>query len=90
MPLTDVYEDDEKFDPIKKIKEYAEEHELQYYPKYSGRGMFGKDCVGFVCSHTEMSDIIAELGIEGAHWDQLGLDMIVYYPELQDKENEDA
>lgn len=51
---------------------------------YSGRGMFGKACWGvYGRNSTRIIELAAQSGITGASYDSLGLDTIVYWPELQ-------
>lgn len=53
---------------------------------YSGRGMFGKRCLGVACQPFELQ-------AKDACWDQLGKGMIVYWPSLEpptEKEIEDC
>jgi hypothetical protein len=51
---------------------------------YSGRGMFGAQCVGIVTS--EPMTVIKEAaarGIRGAKTDDMGLQTIIYWPHIQ-------
>lgn len=34
---------------------------VKFYPKYSGRGMYGRECIGIVGSHTDCMNLIAEV-----------------------------
>lgn len=50
---------------------------------YSGRGMFGSTCYGIVCS--DVNECIAQagkFGIIGAKRDSMGMDYIVYFPDI--------
>jgi hypothetical protein len=70
---------------VNKIKEVAEEGYRRFYQDYSGRGMFGRTCVGIVCP--DPHKVIAEVGIKGAKTDSMGLDSIVYWPNIKMPEN---
>lgn len=51
---------------------------------YSGRGMFGRTCVGIECdSSQEVIEEAASRGLRGAAVDNLGLGWIVYWPSVQ-------
>ncbi len=79
------------------VREFCECNADKYYiyERYSGRGMFGRNCVGIVVKHgnsyIEMMAALtryfdehdfddALLEFEGASADALGLDTIVYFP----------
>ena len=52
--------------------------------QYSGRGMYGKNCVGIVTSNpVEVIELAAQVGITGAKMDSMGMDTIVYWPKIQ-------
>lgn len=51
------------------------------YTEYSGRGMYGKTCIGIVCDDPE--DVIAEVGVRGAQMDSMGRRTIVYWPKVK-------
>jgi len=77
--------------------ELLEEMELEPY-SYSGRGMFGKSCVGVTVTNT--TKFIFELGLkigskheeenyeelkegfENIRTDNMGLDYVVYFPDI--------
>jgi hypothetical protein len=63
--------------------QFAEENDLGFRSDYSGRGMFGKTCVGVTTD--DPNDLIAQLGIRGAVVDQMGKRHIVYWPKLSVK-----
>lgn len=51
--------------------------------EYNGRGMFGRTCLGVVCPayvYTRVIEYAAFYGLFGAKVDQMGLSMIVYWP----------
>lgn len=81
------------------IKLFCDENADKYYvyEKYSGRFMFGRECIGIVVRSTySYMDMIAKLTIylnkqgiedtetiiEGMCIDELGLDKIVYFPKI--------
>jgi len=56
----------------------------EVYEDYSGRGMYGAKCLGIVCADpVPCIEYAAENGIRGAVYDQMGLDYIVYWPEIR-------
>lgn len=53
---------------------------------YSGRGMMGKTCVAIYCESGDTDDIIStaeRYGIKNARTDNMGLDMVVYWPNIE-------
>lgn len=82
----------------KAIRNYVEENEgYEIYENYSGRGMFGRTCLGVVVKQGySFMDFLMKLtkymdgnGIEdtdfsldGVSYDALGLDTIVYFPNI--------
>lgn len=80
------------------IKNFISENE-QYslYENYSGRGMFGRTCLGVIVQRNDsFIDFIIKLtkylddngiedvdfSLEGVSYDALGLDTIVYFPNI--------
>jgi hypothetical protein len=66
------------------IRKVAEEEGWQIYEGYSGRNMYGKKCLGVVVSSPE---VVVEMA-DDCLWpdpaiDQLGLQYIVYWPQLK-------
>lgn len=56
------------------------------YEGYSGRGMYGKRCIGISCdSVAACVEAAAVHGLRGAHWDNLGKGWIVYWPQHNPK-----
>ncbi len=56
---------------------------------YSGRFMYGAECIGVVCDNdTECIELAAEKGLKGAKVDNMGKGYIVYYPKFITKEAE--
>lgn len=81
------------------LLDLAEEEDITIYPDYSGRGMFGRQCIGVVGSPSDLvrfiTDVIPriessddELGAQASAWlylqkDDMGLDSIFYWPNIQ-------
>jgi len=56
---------------------------------YSGRNMYGKECLGIDCNYGSEIELIEEAasqGIRGAKIDTMGKGMIVYWPDLEKNE----
>lgn len=80
------------------IRNYVDENDqYELYEGYSGRGMFGRKCLGVVVKqgYSFMDFIInltrymddndvedADFKLEGATYDNLGLDTVVYFPNI--------
>lgn len=80
------------------IKNFINESEqYEIYENYSGRGMFGRSCLGVVVKqgYSFMEFIIkltkylddngiedVDFSLEGVSYDALGLDTIVYFPNI--------
>lgn len=67
----------------------ASDTEAKIYENYSGRGMYGKTCIGVSCDRYDDIKIIeraAVQGLSGAKMDSLGMGTIVYWPEFQGDE----
>jgi hypothetical protein len=62
----------------------AEELGLRVYRDYSGRGMFGRTCIGVVGSMEELDCLLGEVrgSGKGLRKDNMGLDYIYYWPAL--------
>lgn len=68
-----------------------------FYKNYSGRFMFGKQCVGIVCDDTstvlvDLAQYLFEHGVSDVRnalgnvcYDNLGLQVIVYFPSVASK-----
>ena len=89
---------------IELLKEFANEYDCELRTGYSGRGMYGKSCIGFV---TDLSSF--SLGLELALFlnredrtemvdafsqtrvneDSMGLSSIIYFPSIQAEEQDD-
>ena len=71
------------------IQEISNEVDGGVREDYSGRGMFGEHCLGIVCSDANRClEVAGSKGITGGKIDNMGLDMIVYWPNL--KSNDDV
>lgn len=85
------------------IREFCEKNADKYYvhENYSGRGMFGRKCLGIVAKQgnsvmTMMfelarfletyAEVINGTPFENMAYDDLGLDTIVYFPCIADDE----
>lgn len=83
------------------IQRFCEENGYSFREDYSGRGMFGKTCVGIAVDSQESYRIIAELVQELIVYydfddtvhalgnicsDSLGLGTIIYFPKVTIKE----
>lgn len=80
------------------IRNFVDENEgYEIYENYSGRGMFGRTCLGVVVRQGySFMDFLMKLtkymddngvedtdfSLEGVSYDALGLDTIVYFPNL--------
>jgi len=66
----------------KKEEEFKRKaEELGYEVKdYSGRGMFGRECPSVTVEN--YLDFIAEVGMKGLKVDNMGLQWVVYIPEM--------
>lgn len=80
------------------IKNFVNENnQYQLYENYSGRCMFGRTCLGVIVQQNDsFMDFIIKLTkylddndvddvdfkLEGATYDNLGLDTIVYFPNI--------
>lgn len=85
------------------IRNYVEENEgYDIYENYSGRGMFGYQCLGVVVKqgfsfmeflmnltqfldNNDVEDM--NFSLEGVSYDNLGLDTIVYFPNIKTEKN---
>ena len=59
-----------------KFVEKAEELGYEVDMSYSGRGMFGATCPSVTVNNP--NDFIAEMGMKGLKWDNMGLSYVVY------------
>ena len=64
------------------LDEVAAEVDGRVRETYSGRGMYGRECFGIVCTDTSTCiEAAAVHGITGAKTDNMGLQYIVYWPQ---------
>lgn len=75
------------------IKQYCDESGYEFYEDYSGRGMYGEECVGIVVPGNyltriaELCDYIWSFGygpvldvFRSINKDTMGMDTILYFP----------
>lgn len=76
---------------VQVIEEIADENGDGFRRDYSGRGMFGSCCVGIV-TDDPMGTIeeAAARGVRGACQDRMGLNVIVYWPSVKTKREEES
>ena len=80
---------------VKKLEEFCEEYDYNFRPTYSGRGMMGRTCVGFVTDDTEFKlamslvchfgrdEEIVDLFVQSSSAsDDMGMSTIIYFPNL--------
>lgn len=72
--------------------------EYQIHPDYSGRGMFGRTCIGISCDNpfellADLTEYLIAFSVDGVKaklgkicMDDMGLGSIVYFSELSEKE----
>jgi hypothetical protein len=77
-------------DTLKILNEVIENTtDTRIYRKYSGRHMYGKNCLGISGpDEIEIIEEAAERGLKGARVDQLGRGVIVYWPDAPDHGDE--
>lgn len=69
------------------VHEIAVEVGGEVYDGYSGRGMFGKPCLGISCNDAnECLEVAGSHGLKGGQTDQLGRGYIVYWPSIRAEE----
>lgn len=98
--MTTATQIDISVDQINDILSAAELEPMAVYADYSGRCMYGEECLGFVIDHNAqmrlgraLAQVLGEelaKEVEGhARTDSMGLDMIVYFPGVTAKNWED-
>jgi hypothetical protein len=73
---------------ISKICRVARKRGLKPYRGYSGRSMFGKQCIGFygeMGTCFAVAELIKRKTGHQYHYDNLGLDTICYFPRIEDE-----
>lgn len=71
------------------LKSIAKQYDGKLFPNYSGRRMYGKTCLGIVCSIYELDNLIqtaVENGLPEPETDNLGFEMIAYWPSLKEED----
>ena len=69
------------------IRDIAYDLDGEVRERYSGRFMYGAHCMGIVhSSATAVIEAAAARGLTGAVTDNMGLDMIVYWPHVKVEE----
>ena len=83
-----IYNDYKDFELIEL---FCENNDLRYSPYYSGRFMFGRDCVGIVTDHPledygKLVSFMKEYGrtLPRPSQDNMGLSTIIYWTDIQD------
>ena len=73
---------------VRKIIKIAKKRGLRPYRAYSGRGMFGRTCIGFYGENAEcaaLACLIRRKTGKSFSYDNLALDVIYYFPCVEDK-----
>jgi hypothetical protein len=71
----------------RRLEIVAEDCDGSIYHDYSGRAMYGKECIGITTSKPfKAIELAAQYGITGAKMDSMGLDSIVYWPNIKSVE----
>jgi len=84
------------------IRQFVSDNtQYSLYEGYSGRGMFGKKCLGvvvrsgdsFMAFLIELTKYLDEQGVEdsdlvleGVSYDELGLNTVIYFPNIKERE----
>jgi len=79
----------------KALEEFCEDHDYDYRPDYSGRGMMGRTCIGFVTDDTEFKlamSLVCHFGRDAemvdvfvqssSASDDMGKSTIIYFPNV--------
>ena len=72
---------------VQKIIRYCRKKHIRVHRHYSGRFMFGKECLGFSGSDHDCATIAVFIRKKTGHdyrRDNMGLDMIYYFPDIAD------
>lgn len=71
-----------------RLQDICEQHEIEYDPYYSGRGMFGATCFSITGKTSDLVRFLRALDDEDADelvdptTDSMGLDIVFYWPYL--------
>lgn len=72
-------------DDIAGLELIADAVDGRVHRHYSGRGMYGKCCVGIVADDAiDVIERAAQNGYRGAAQDSMGKGVIVYWPKMED------
>ena len=82
----------DKYKDFELIELFCENNKLSYEPYYSGGGMFGRDCVGFVTNNPlrdygNLAIFMNEMGRELPDYvsmDSMGNPTIIYWSSIRD------
>jgi hypothetical protein len=78
-----------KMSALELVEQIAEAVDGTVYHGYSGRGMYGAKCLGVTCGDaTRCIEEAASRGLMKASTDNMGRDMIVYWPHLDNEEEQ--
>jgi hypothetical protein len=72
---------------VRKIVRYVDNKPVQIYRHYSGRFMFGSQCIGFYGGFDECAAVAKKIQSKTGksyRTDSLGLDYIYYFPSILD------
>ena len=81
-----------KQDVIESLRDTAENYDARFVDDYSGRGMYGKTCVGVILEYDDITEIMFDVYDETGyrlpppHTDSMGMDTIYYWPGLKVEE----
>lgn len=84
---------------VEYIRNFVQKYDsYEIYEKYSGKGMFGRHCIGIIVKKgssymdclIKLTSYLQEQGyddvdfkLEGIRVDDLGLDTIIYFPNIE-------
>ena len=89
---------------IELLKEFANEYDCKLRTNYSGRGMYGKSCIGFVTdlspfslglelalflNREDRTEMVDTFSQTRVNEDSMGLSNIIYFPSRQVEEQDD-
>jgi hypothetical protein len=72
---------------VQKIIRLAENRGLRPSRRYSGRGMFGATCIGFVGENAECAALAAFIKRKTGKsysYDNMAMEMVYYFPSIED------
>jgi hypothetical protein len=77
---------------VQKIIRYCNKKQVKIYRHYSGRGMFGRECIGFCGNDHDCAEVAVFIKKKTGHdycRDSLGCDYIYYFPNIVDTRTDD-